>query len=265
MPEDLDPITAKLAAELASNILPPLTKSLNISMPSAEIVSALERSSRASQDFRTQIEKAIHNDIDENRAGRSMMMQTLSGMLDEITAVRKAIAKIPASPKTELPAPREDYTEKLEHISGLIDELIVGIKNFTETYTNTSSQKISDSTINAPVFIENDTRLDKLVDTTLPGLEGLVRANAKSYSTELREFSREISTLHEENNSAMVHELTEAVRGELEAHAEELSARIEAEREKESAALSKRVKALMILSGASVFMSLLALITLLLK
>ena len=97
MPEELDPTTARLAAELASNILPSLTKSLSSAMPSADFSGLFERISKTSQEVHTQIERIIRSDIEENRAGRSVVMQSIGNILEDISSVKRAIEKFPSN------------------------------------------------------------------------------------------------------------------------------------------------------------------------
>ena len=94
----------------------------------------------------------------------------------------------------------------LDEISSRIDALTQGVKAFFETYAEqreidgATSIPISQAGINADV---------------ISGLEGLIKAEGKTHSKELEELSREISALVEENNTALVHEVREAVSEEI--------------------------------------------------
>ncbi len=230
MPDDLDPTTARLVSELASSMLPSLTKSLSTSIPTGEFMSAIERTSRAGSDLRTQIERSIRTSIDDSRAGRSVMMQSIGTLSDEISALKKAITKLPEN--IELKLQRENTNEnvnvnnydemfagtneKLNEIRELISELITGIQQFSETYAS-MSRKYDSVNVNvnhnpdAPDVIQNNGMLDKLLNETLPALEGLIKAQAKTQTKELQELSREINAMNEQNNIALLHEVRDAV------------------------------------------------------
>ena len=241
MPDDLDPTTARLVAELASSILPALTKSLSTSIPTGEFMSAIERTSRAGNDMRTQIERSIRSSIDDSRAGRSVMMQSIGTLSDEISSLRKAITKLPDSiERIELKLQsvnknenvnvntydemfaknQQEQKEKLGEIKELLNELIRGLQQFSETYAN-ANRKYDSVNVNvtpntdAPDMIHNNGMLDKLLNETLPALEGLIKAQAKTQSKELHELSREINAMNEQNNAALIHEVREAIDEEM--------------------------------------------------
>ena len=241
MPDDLDPTTARLVAELASSILPALTKSLSTSIPTGEFMSAIERTSRAGNDMRTQIERSIRSSIDDSRAGRSVMMQSIGTLSDEISSLRKAITKLPESmERIELKLQsvnknenanvnsydemfaknQQEQKENLSEIKELLNELIKGLQQFSETYAN-ANRKYDSVNVNvtpntdAPDMIHNNGMLDKLLNETLPALEGLIKAQAKTQSKELHELSREINAMNEQNNTALIHEVREAIDEEM--------------------------------------------------
>ena len=241
MPDDLDPTTARLVAELASSILPALTKSLSTSIPTGEFMSAIERTSRAGNDMRTQIERSIRSSIDDSRAGRSVMMQSIGTLSDEISSLRKAITKLPDSiERIELKLQsvnknenvnvntydemfaknQQEQKENLSEIKELLNELIKGLQQFSETYAN-ANRKYDSVNVNvtpntdAPDMIHNNGMLDKLLNETLPALEGLIKAQAKTQSKELHELSREINAMNEQNNTALIHEVREAIDEEM--------------------------------------------------
>ena len=241
MPDDLDPTTARLVAELASSILPALTKSLSTSIPTGEFMSAIECTSRAGNDMRTQIERSIRSSIDDSRAGRSVMMQSIGTLSDEISSLRKAITKLPESiERIELKLQsvnknenvnvntydemfaknQQEQKENLSEIKELLNELIKGLQQFSETYAN-ANRKYDSVNVNvtpntdAPDMIHNNGMLDKLLNETLPALEGLIKAQAKTQSKELHELSREINAMNEQNNTALLHEVREAIDEEV--------------------------------------------------
>ena len=84
MPDELDPITARLVSELSASMLPSLSKSLKSVVRIDDVVNALDRTNMISQDLRNQIEKAIRSGIDESRAGRSMIIQSILIIFQEI-------------------------------------------------------------------------------------------------------------------------------------------------------------------------------------
>ncbi len=230
MPDDLDPTTARLVSELASSILPSLTKSLSTSIPTGEFMSAIERTNRAGSDLRTQVERSIRTSIDDSRAGRSVMMQSLGNLSDEISSLRKAITNMSDNIERKLHSENTNENvnvnnydemfagtnEKLNEIRELISELITGIQQFSETYAS-MSHKYDSVNVNvnhnpdAPDAIQNNGMLDKLLNETLPALEGLIKAQAKTQTKELQELSREINAMNEQNNTALLHEVREAI------------------------------------------------------
>lgn len=274
MPDDLDPTTARLVSELASSILPSLTKSLSASIPTGEFVNALERSNRAGNDLRTQIERAIRSSIDDSRAARSIMMQSIGTLSDEISALRKAINTMPDNLEQKLQTNNaiqnqnqnnsqneNNYEEifaenntKLNEITELLNELIKGIQQFSETYAK-ESRKLDSVNVNvnpnsdSPEAMHNNGLLDKLLNETLPSLEGLIRAQAKSQTNELHEFSREINAMNEQNNAALLHEIHEAVENEIQNRGADNANEIQ------NAKMKKLLMINMCLSGASVFVS----------
>ena len=223
MPEDLDPITARLVSELSASILPALKKSVVSAIPSTDFAGALERTNRTSQELRTSIERAVRSGIDDSRAGRSMIIQSIGTVLEEVSALRKSIEKIEKLEKLEkipellenalnnikIPEAKNDTVPEalMSEIAGIserIDTLTQGIKVFFETYAEhreNDSSDLNNAGIARPVFDAE----------ALSGLEGLVRAEGKTHSTELAEFSREISSMTEENNAVLLHEVREAV------------------------------------------------------
>ncbi len=144
--DDLDPTTARLAAELAANILPPLTESLMSAIPAADFSGALERSNRLAQDLRSSLEKVVRSGIDEDRAGRSVLMQSISSVLEDISALKRTAEKIPASVDSALKAKPDTQTidiqgleKKIYDITGMLEELIHGVKSFGEAYAGLQS------------------------------------------------------------------------------------------------------------------------------
>ena len=280
MPDDLDPTTARLVSELASSILPSLTKSLSASIPTGEFVNALERSNRAGNDLRTQVERAIRSSIDDSRAARSIMMQSIGTLSDEISALRKAINTMPDNLEQKLQTnnaiqnqnqnqkenqsqnqSENNYEEifaenntKLNEITELLNELIKGIQQFSETYAK-ESRKLDSVNVNvnpnsdSPEAMHNNGLLDKLLNETLPSLEGLIRAQAKSQTNELHEFSREINAMNEQNNAALIHEIHEAIENEIHNNVSDNANEIQ------NAKMKKLLMINMCLSGASVFVS----------
>ena len=266
MPDDLDPTTARLVSELASSILPSLTKSLSASIPTGEFVNALERSNRAGNDLRTQIERSIRNSIDDSRAARSVMMQSIGTLSDEISALRKAITNMPDNLEVKLNNASQNQSEnnydeifaenntKLNEIAELISELIKGIQQFSETYAKESMKRESvnvnvNHNPDTPEAMHNNNLLDKLLNETLPSLEGLLRAQAKSQTNELHELSREINAMNGQNNVALLHEVHVAVEDEMQKRVSEDA------NEVQNAKMKKLLMINMCLSGASVFVS----------
>ena len=240
MHDDLDPTTARLAIELAekmtASILPALTKSLSASIPTGEFISALERTNRAGSDLKTQVERSIRSNIDDSRAGRSVMMQSIGTLSDEISSLRKAITNLPDNidqkfkkynlnqDKNQNVNEKQNYdemfagtNEKLKEITDLLNELIKGIQQFSETYAKGNRNYES---VNVNVnpdtqeAMHNNGMLDKLLNETIPALEGLLKAQSKSQTHELHELSREINAMNEQNNAALIHEVREAIEEE---------------------------------------------------
>ena len=279
MPEDLDPTTARLAAELASNILPALTKSLMSAIPSADFTGVFERSSKASQELRTHIEKIIRSDIEENRTARNvllqseaMLTQSISGILEDISALKRAAEKLPVSIDSALKAQAKTETagkgnkeimEKLEGISAQLEEIIHGLKSFGEAYASDREQQTP--FVSQNIYSGSDAQLEKLLSDSLPGLEGLLRANAKAQSRELEEFSREMTALHEQNNKALIHEVSVKVGEEIARYGEEMQGRLNDERRGQFEQITKMLKIVMGISGGCVFLTVIALIMMLLK
>ena len=214
MPDDLDPTTARLVSELAAMILPSLTKSLSAAIPSTDFSGAIERNNRASQDLRSEIVKALRSSADDSRAGRSIIMQSVGNVLEEISSMRKSLERLPEilhssiqSQEKSLPD-NQPVLNELNDISERIDTLTQGIKAFFETYAE-NHETLS---ANIPEILRPS------VDTeALSRIEGLIKAEAKSQSTSLAELSREISAMIEENNAALIHDVREAVKDELSA------------------------------------------------
>ena len=240
MHDDLDPTTARLAIELAekmtASILPALTKSLSAPIPTGEFISALERTNRAGSDLKTQVERSIRSNIDDSRAGRSVMMQSIGTLSDEISSLRKAITNLPDNidqkfkkynpnqDKNQNVNEKQNYdemfagtNEKLKEITDLLNELIKGIQQFSETYAKGNRNYES---VNVNVnpdtqeAMHNNGMLDKLLNETIPALEGLLKAQSKSQTHELHELSREINAMNEQNNAALIHEVREAIEEE---------------------------------------------------
>ena len=269
MPEELDSTTARLVSELAASIIPSLTKSLasSISMPSADFSGLFDRISRSSQDTQAKIEKVIRADIEENRAGRSVVMQSLGNVLEDISALRRMVEKVSAAPKAKTEGSVNfppDLAAKIDAISERLEEITQGLKSFAEAYANAMEQR--EPEVQAlPVYSGSDAQLEKLVTQSLPGLEGFVRANAKSQSQELEEFSREIATLHEQNNIALIHEVSEKVSEEVAHYGEDMLLRLNEEREGQFERMAGRVKLLTYISCGCLAMTLLSLLIMLFR
>ena len=142
--------------------------------------------------------------------------------------------------------------EKLKEITELLNELIKGLQQFSETYAN---GKRNYDSVNVNVnpdtqeAMHNNGMLDKLLNETIPALEGLLKAQSKSQTHELHEFSREISAMNEQNNAALIHEIHETLE-------EELQRNITNNESKTSGMDMKKLLMInMCLSGASVFIS----------
>ena len=149
--------------------------------------------------------------------------------------------------------------QELARISELINDLITGITTFSQTYANDRAQKETQTqnfeVLNdSQILSENNSRLDKLINNSLPGIEGLVKAHEKTQSHELEEFSREISTLHEQNNLALIHEIKENLNKELIKTSEKILESLNEEREKQNAKNSLILKITMGLTGANLIL-----------
>ena len=208
----------------------------------------------------------MRSGIDDSRAGRSMIMQSMGTILEEIAGLRRLLEHLPetlentvknslpeikiADVKSDAPVP-DALMSELEGISERIDTLTQGIKAFFETYAEHRENDASIPEILRPSF---DPEM-------LSGLEGLVRAEGKSHSKELSELSREITAMTEENNTALLHEVREVI-------AEEVSGFSDGDHEGHSGNNSGNTKMLKIiagLSGAGVILLLVELLLLLLK
>lgn len=257
MHDDLDPTTARLVSELAAVILPSLTKSLASAIPANDFSGAIELSNRNTQDLRNDTLKALRNISDDSRAGRSIIMQSVGNVLEEISALRKIIEPLPSQIINSIPDNKpainpENIMNELDAISERIDTLTQGIKAFFEAYAE-HSENIS---VNIPDTLRPSFDADAFKD-----IEGLIRAEGKTHSTQLAELSREISTLTEENNIALVHEVREVV-------AEELSGVVsggEAEHSRSSSGHKKLVMIAAVLSGTAVVIGLVNTVILLLR
>ena len=268
--DDLDPTTARLAAELAANILPPLTESLMSAIPAADFSGALERSNRLAQDLRTSLEKVVRSGIDEDRAGRSVLMQSISSVLEDISALKRTAEKIPASVESALKAKPENQTidihgleKKLDGITEMLDELIHGLKSFGEAYAADREQHTP--LVAQHIYSGNDAQLEQLVNSSLPDLEGLLRANAKAQSKELEEFSREVSAQLEQNNAALIHEVSEKVGEEVARYGAEVLSKLNDERKGQFERMAGTLKIVMWLAGGSFVMAVVILVIMLVK
>lgn len=172
------------------------------------------------------------------------MMQSIGTLSDEITALKKVITNLPESIERKLNdnanknqnqnqhqnqnvqarsqnQNEKNYdeafsgmNEKLKEITDLLNELIKGIQQFSETYSKGNRNYES---VNVNVnpdtqeAMHNNGMLDKLLNETIPALEGLLKAQSKSQTKELHEFSSEINAMNEQNNAALLHEVREAI------------------------------------------------------
>lgn len=241
MPDDLDPTTARLVSELAAMILPSLSKSLASAIPANDFSGAIERSNRNTQDLRSDVVKALRNLSDDSRAGRSIIMQSIGTLLEEISSLRKSLERLPDNlqPKETITFDNTPIITEINSVSERIDTLTQWIKAFFETYAETHENT---NTQQPPIFTPS-------IDTeALAGIEGLIRAEGKSHSTELEELSREISALVEENNTALLHEVRETVSEELST----VSGDIPPQSHSQNGAKLLKVTAL--LSGASIIL-----------
>ena len=268
--DDLDPTTARLAAELAANILPPLTESLMSAIPAADFSGALERSNRLAQDLRSSLEKVVRSGIDEDRAGRSVLLQSISSVLEDISALKRTAEKIPAVIDSALKAKPDTQTidtqgleKKLDGITKMLDELIHGVKSFGEAYAADREQHTP--LVAQHIYSGNDAQLEQLVNSSLPGLEGLLRANAKAQSKELEEFSREVSEQLKQNNAALIHEVSVKVGEEVARYGAEMMSRLNDERKGQFERMAGTLKAVMWLAGGSFVMAAVMLVMMLVK
>ncbi|MBR0234156.1 MAG: hypothetical protein IJQ47_08920 [Synergistaceae bacterium] len=260
MPEELDPITAQIVSELSASMLPSLSNSLKSVVHVDDVVNALDRTNMITQDLRNQIEKAVRSGIDESRAGRSMIIQSVRTVVEEISGLKKLLDKISFDTQNNNSNKSDENSinilQELARISELINELISGIATFSQTYARDHEKKESQTstqnfeTLNdSQILNENNSRLDKLINNSLPGLEGLVKAHEKTQSHELEEFSKEISTLHEQNNLALIHEIHENFNNELEKISDEILEKVNVERGEKYAKISLTMKIIIGISG----------------
>ena len=268
--DDLDPTTARLAAELAANILPPLTESLMSAIPAADFSGALERSNRLAQDLRSSLEKVVRSGIDEDRAGRSVLLQSISSVLEDMSALKRTAEKIPASVDAALKTKPDTQTidiqgleKKIDGITGMLEELIHGVKSFGEAYAADREQHTP--LVAQHIYSGNDAQLEQLVNSSLPGLEGLLRANAKAQSKELEEFSREVSEQLKQNNAALIHEVSVKVGEEVARYGAEMMSRLNDERKGQFERMAGRLKMVMWLAGGSFVMAAVMLVMMLVK
>ncbi|MBQ3455006.1 MAG: hypothetical protein IJG36_01095 [Synergistaceae bacterium] len=260
MPDDLDPTTARLVSELAAMILPSLTKSLSSAIPANDFSGAIELTNRTTQDLRSETVKALRNLSDDSRAGRSIIMQSIGNLLEEISSLRKSVERLPdllqssiqpvlqANVKPEVTFDNEPVIAEIDGVSERIDTLTQGIKAFFETYAENHENTVIPETLRPSVDSE-----------ALTGIEGLIRAEGKSHSTGLAELSREISALVEENNTALLHEVREII-----SEAENDSGN-EHETSSHSPSHTKMLKLTVLLSASSIILLIINIIIFLLK
>jgi len=270
MPEDLelDEITARLVSELAAVITPVLTQKLNDAVHeclpenlAGDFRNAVDRTNMISRDLQNQIEKSLRSNIEDNRSARAMLMQSQRSVFDEIAALRKNFEKIPDAVDSAVKnfKPEEnknpEVLAELEKLSNLIQELIEGLRNFSETYTRDKESR-SPENLQADTNEANTALLEKLLNNSLPGIEGLVKAHEKSQSHELEEFSKEISALKKENDKTVIFKLKEAFENNLEEKSKEIISNFENELEDRDKKISLLLKITAGLSGACVILSL---------
>ena len=274
MPDDfeLDEITDRLVSELAAAITPVLTQNLNEAVReclpeltgklSDDFQEAIYRNNMISQDLRNQMEKSVRSSLEDNRAARAMIMQSQRSVFDEIASLRKNLDKVPDLVDSVLKNKNQDENknpeilERLEKISGLVKELIEGLRTFSETYAGDKKNQGTEPSFNFEIIKENSERLDKLLNSSLPGLEGLVKAHEKAQSVELEGFSKEISSLHDENGKTLIFKLKEVFQKELEEKSKEIISSFEDELEKRDQKISLLLKITAGLSGICVILSL---------
>ena len=154
-----------------------------------------------------------------------MIIQAVRTAVEEISGLKKLLDKISFETQNNNKPDENSINilQELARISELINELITGLATFSQTYARDHEKKESQTAAqnfealsDTQILSENNSRLDKLINNSLPGLEGLVKAHEKTQSHELEEFSKEISTLHEQNNLALIHEIHENFNNELE-------------------------------------------------
>ena len=222
------------------------------------------------------IEKTIQTGIDDSRAGRTILAQSIASVLEEISGLKRTLDRLPGNlelaVKTNKPevitttstdnsSKDDEILRELSGISDKLNELTNGIKYFFETYASnheTHTYEIRDTPI-----LTNDAQLDKIINTSLPNLEGLVKAESKSRHHELEEFSREIATLHEQNNIAMINDVKEAVAQELTKHDEKKSA--DNQTGNEGRKIIKLLRMSMMISGAGMFLVIITILLLIMK
>lgn len=137
-------------------------------------------------------------------------MQSVGNVLEEISSVRKSLDRLPENISSSIkPADNQPILNELNDISGRIDTLTQGIKAFFETYAE-NHENHERTSADIPEILRPS------IDTeALSRIEGLIRAESKSHTTALAELSREISALIQENSTALLHDVREAVKDEL--------------------------------------------------
>ncbi len=223
------------------------------------------------------IEKTIQTGIDDSRAGRTILAQSIASVLEEITGLKRTLDRLPGNlelaVKTNKPevitttsndnSKDDEILRELSGISDKLNELTNGIKYFFETYASNREAQTQTYEIRDTPILTNDAQLEKIVDTLFPNLEGLVKAESKSRHHELEEFSREISTLHEQNNLAMINDVKEAVAQELTKHDEKKSA--DNQTGSEGRKIIKLLRMSMMISGAGMFLVIITILMLIMK
>lgn len=273
MPEDLelDEITARLVSELAASITPVLTQKLNSAVHEAlpeklsdDFRDAVDRTNMISKDLQNQIEKSLRSNIEDNRAARTMIMQSMRNVFDEITALRKNLDRVPEAVDSAVKnfKPKEnknpEILAELDKISNLVKELIDGLRNFSEVYARDKEERNPEN-LQADTNEANSALLEKLLNNSLPGIEGLLKAHEKSQSHELEEFSKEISAIHKENDKTVIFKLKEAFESELDEKSKEIISQFENELEARDKKISLLLKITAGLSGVCVILSLIKL------
>lgn len=242
MPDELDPTTARLVSELATQMLPSLTKALNNAVPAEQFASALERTNRMSQDLRSHIEKNIRSSIEDNRSGRSMLIQSMASMLEEFTSLKRQIEKLSdkltainsgldniiknaainnENKESESKNNKDNQSgqilmSELANIQEMLSELVKGLQSFSETYTRESQISQQKNNNNISDNNNNSSNInEKFITNLFTGLEGVIKSQGMTHSHELKELSREIASSQEQNNIALNHEIREAINEEL--------------------------------------------------